>query len=198
MPDETTVAEIGSNEWPEDCQILLSKFMHFDSRLRAFICLAAFWQISCTWVSKFSFESISIPSSLTDREGFIVTFPTAKFIVSGFFIPSTIAWNLSGFADVCSFQWTKTACLLCLSQDLFWETQHPLLPCSVYCRLHSHTGHIHGRSRIYRSWIYWRGVAQDGSLGYHLRYATPFTADLSDFHFLNILSVSILPFIIVN
>ena len=120
--------------------------------------LSAFCQISWTWVSKFSFESISIPSSLTDREGFIVTFPTAKLIVSGFFIPSTIAWNLSDL-QTCSFQWTKTACLLCLSQELFWETQHPLLLCSVYCRLHSHTGRIHGRSRIYRSWIYWRGVA---------------------------------------
>ena len=56
--------------------------------------------------------------SLTLSSGLIVIFPNWKFSVSGFFIPKTIAWNLSGLARMWLFSNQDRVDAASLSSDL--------------------------------------------------------------------------------
>ena len=59
-----------------------------------------------------------MPRSLTLSSGLIVIFPSWKLSVSGFFIPNTIAWNLSGLAHMWLFSNQDRVDAASLSSDL--------------------------------------------------------------------------------
>ena len=59
--------------------------------------------------------------SLILSSGLIVIFPSWKFSVSEFFIPKTIAWNLSGLAHMWLFSNQDRVDAASLSSDLVSE-----------------------------------------------------------------------------
>ena len=59
-----------------------------------------------------------MPRSLTLSSGLIVIFPSWKCSVSGFFIPRTIAWNLSGLAHMWLISHQDRVDAASLSSDL--------------------------------------------------------------------------------
>ena len=68
-----------------------------------------------------------MPRSLTLSSGLIVIFPSWKFSVSGFFIPRTIAWNLSGLAHMWLFSNQDRVDAASLSSDLVSDSAFLLL-----------------------------------------------------------------------
>ena len=108
--------------------IRLYRVGHFESRFRALICVAAFSQISCTWLLKCSFESRSMPMSLTLSSGLIVHFLAENLMFLGISYPKQLLGTYPDWHTCGCFQ-TRIDWMLNHSRVISCVRQHHLLLC---------------------------------------------------------------------